>query len=354
MASKLNKRYFVYLTIPLTALFFLGGKLDRIQQRFIGSANVYGKVNDYNTFNSDLSTSNEGYPRENDFSNCTFKRPYDRAPVPLILMSMGRSGSSVTWDTLSTMLGSTTKAFEVTGGNKTKSLNFFRGLEANHTGVDWAIQKLCRIQSYNLVDFDNPIISGFQWKPYLNTLEHPLGIGALKSIAEFNDPPIRVLFLTRNPLDRIISNYKHKTKANSQEVPAHCAVNDEDCIKSHHMHAQGIKMKGLHKLVLSIRHSMNNDKEALDKLKSLGINHISVTYEKLYDSDNVQEWKRIFNFLGRRPKNVQNYMEELTKQHVIDAFSIAPTTSKRHQDILSNFEEVKAVLDNAGVGYLLH
>ncbi len=97
-------------------------------------------------------------------TDCTFESPHSEAPVPLILMSLGRSGSSVTWNTLSTMLGSTTVAYEITGGNRTTAEQFFDDIESS-VGTNWAIKRLCQIQKRNMAKYDNPVISGFQWKP---------------------------------------------------------------------------------------------------------------------------------------------------------------------------------------------
>lgn len=287
-------------------------------------------------------------------NKCSFLQPYETNPVPLILIAMGRTGSSVTWDTISTLLGSTTKAYEITGGNATKSRNFFDSIDLN-LGSDWAIERLCKVQNYNVKNFEDPVISGFQWKPYDYTFIHPYGKGALEKIAAFNNPPIRVLYLSRNPLDKIISNMRHKGYQHSKEVPAHCDIDDKECIKRHEAHSQGIAFANPQMLVHDIKGSLRLDQKILDFLSSNGVKHISVSYEKLYDSgDDVKEWVRIFDFLGRSPKHVQNYATDLTRQHIQDAFAFAPTSTQHHNEMITNYWEVKKVLEDAGLDYLLH
>ncbi len=310
-----------------------------------------------NVKSSNHSNQNEGMvvmkPIEEE-NKCSFLQPYETKPVPLILIAMGRTGSSVTWDTISTLLGSTTKAYEITGGNATKSRNFFDSIDPN-VGTDWAIERLCKVQNYNVKNFEDPVISGFQWKPYDYTFLHPYGKGALEKIAAFNNPPIRVLYLTRNPLDKIISNMRHKGFQHSQEVPAHCDIDDKECIKRHEAHSQGITFGNPQQLVHDIKGSLRLDQKILDSLSSNGVKHLSVSYEKLYDSgEDVKEWIRIFDFLGRSPKHVQNYATNLTRQHIQDAFAFAPTSTQHHNEMITNYWVVKKTLKDARLDYLLH
>ena len=288
---------------------------------------------------------------END-DNITCEFNHDpSAPIPVILMSQGRSGSSVTWDTISSMLGSTTKAYELTGGNRTKSERFFAELKHD----DWPIQKSCIIQNYNIEHYENPVISGFQWKPFFVALKHPKVKTGLKAIAANTNPPIKVILLSRNPLDRIISNLKHMGYQNTDEVPAHCAIDDQDCIERHRAHTKGTMLPTGKKLIQSIKGNFRKQEMCREMLSLYGVQYISVTYEALYNDDqDVSEWIRIFDFLGKSPKNVQNYRENLTMKDVEDAFAMAPTSSKSHKDKITNYEEVKKTLVEAGMQDLLH
>ena len=358
--------FFIHLTkflvVMIPVLLFLRVNFDTISNN-LDSMNVVTNVSSNVSTNvtagegtSDKKGINCSREKELDKPSfpCKFKQPYSSASIPLILMSMGRSGSSVTWDTLSTMLGSTTKASEITGGNRTKAQRFFEGINPK-IGNDWPIQRLCNIQQWTMAKIDNPVITGFQWKPYLPTLSHPYGIGGVQAIAKFNDPPIKVLYLTRSPLDRIMSNIRHSGHQRTSTVPAHCAIGDTECIKRHQEHSKAIFFENKEELVGKIKHAMNNDKSALDLLSTNGVKHLSVSYEKLYHSNDVKEWVRIFDFLGKAPKNVgQNYSLALKREHIEDAFSMAPTSTKRYNETIGNYDEVKEVMDAAGLGYLLN
>mmetsp|Transcript_428 Transcript_428/g.456 ORF Transcript_428/g.456 Transcript_428/m.456 type:complete len:367 (+) Transcript_428:171-1271(+) len=286
--------------------------------------------------------------------SCTFEQQYDQAPVPLILMALGRSGSSVTWDTISTLLGSTTKASEITGGNEKKALAFFDKLSNEPAGKAWAIERLCQIQKFNMESKEDPVISGFQWKPYRATLKHELGRGALEEIAKFNDPPIKIIFLQRNPLDRLISNRRHKGRQHSGE--AHCPIDDVECIDKQKEYAKGIILPTGKELFKSIKDGLNIDQLSRDYLSTIGVKHIAVSYEKLYNvkGNRTQEWERIFDFLERSPKDFPNYKDHLSMDDIESAFATAPTSLKSHKETIANYEDVNRTLTWFGWEYLLH
>lgn len=248
------------------------------------------------------------------------------------------------------MLGSTTKAFEITGGNRTKAINFFHNL----TNPQWPIARLCAIQNQNLKQYDNPVITGFQWKPYRVTLEHDMGLKGIQSIVDHDAPPIKMIFLSRNPLDRYISNIRHRGFQHSTEVPAHCAIDDTDCIARHKAHSKGTTLPTGHRLIKSLKDGLRIDNKCKVYLQENRVQHLSVSYGKLYNDENdVSEWKRVFEFLGRMPKDI-NDIDDLTMKHVHNAFSMAPTSSKKHVDIIENYDKVKAKLEEYALDYLLH
>ncbi len=183
---------------------------------------------------------------------------------------------------------------------------------------------------------------------------HPYGKGALKTIASFDNPKIKVIFLTRNPLDRYISNKRHEGYQHSQDVPAHCAIDDEECVQRHRAHSKELVFKHRKQMVRDIKHAKNIDELAKDLLSMSGVDFLSVTYENLYSVDDVGEWIRIFDFLGRSPKDVENYKENLTRKDVEKAFAIAPTSTNEHNETITNFEDVKQAFFEGGYGYLLH
>ena len=177
----------------------------------------------------------------------------------------------------------------------------------------------------------------------------------MKYIASIQDPKIKVIYLTRNPLDRLISNTRHRGYQHSQDVPAHCAIDDEECVERHKAHSKKIIFTRMKQMVQDVKHSINIDQLAHDLLLASGVDFLSVKYENLYlADDDVTEWIKIFDYLGRGPKNMDNYKEELTRKDVEKAFSIAPTSARRHNETIANYEEVKAAMIQGGYGYLMH
>ena len=99
-------------------------------------------------------------------------------------------------------------------------------------GSWWLHEHLCEVSKL----YAGSNIAGFQWKPYSDSLRSPFGQGVLKGIAGYNanitkqhssssssdnsssssgkaaSSLIRVLYMTRNNLDVIISNAKHNNK----------------------------------------------------------------------------------------------------------------------------------------------
>ena len=77
-------------------------------------------------------------------------------------MGLGRSGSSITWDTMAQLTGEANVAYEVNGGNMTKSKLFFNSIYPD-LGPYWAIDRLCNIQKRVISQNPHSGIAGFQW-----------------------------------------------------------------------------------------------------------------------------------------------------------------------------------------------
>lgn len=110
----------------------------------------------------DLSTEPNSSSRRRRKNSCQFL-PDNEKPLPVILISLGRSGSSITWDTITRLTGDANIAYEITGGNRTKSLKFFNNINPS-VGSYWAIERLCQIQT-SMISKNNTHygIIGFQW-----------------------------------------------------------------------------------------------------------------------------------------------------------------------------------------------
>ncbi len=96
---------------------------------------------------------------------CTFYRK-GTGPIPVILMALGRSGSSITWSTMSTLSGERNFAYERTGQTQEITERFFQCLEqCPFSFHNWTIQALCHIQQRRPDITIKSGIAGFQWKP---------------------------------------------------------------------------------------------------------------------------------------------------------------------------------------------
>ena len=272
--------------------------------------------------------------------------PEDEGPLPVILMADGRTGSSITWMTISRMTGFPNIAHEYTGQQMNTTKAFFDSIDPR-VGSNFAVRRLCRLQHEGQKNVKRGEgVVGFQWKPIPYGLKHENGIGALDEIAAHVDPGIRVIHLTRNPLDRLISNLKHKQSNGA--IEAHCATGDEECLKEHHQHETAIDLPTGKELIKSLRGGLNHDRRNADILATRGIKHVHVDYDRLYHRNTTDEWLRIFKFLGRGPQG------NLTMEEVRSNFDLASTTASQHKDMIANFDEVWKTLKGTPHEYLVH
>jgi len=267
--------------------------------------------------------------------------PEDKGPLPVILMSLGRSGSSVTWDTMSRMTGYPTVAYEATGQTRFNSKDFFSKINPT-IGKKWASQRLCKIQERHPREAG---VIGFQWKPYKATFKQEYAIGALEEMAEHINPAIRVIYLKRNALDRRVSNLRH---AKDPHVSAHCAMGDKVCVREHIQNTQNITIPTGDELLRWMRTYKVTDNLIRDQLSMSGIQHISISYDKLYRSNDAEEWMRLFSFLGRGPD------ENLKLEDVRAHFAMAPTSIRSRAEVITNFDDVLDTLTDTEFQYLLY
>ena len=266
--------------------------------------------------------------------------------TPAILLSFGRSGSAVTWDTISAFTGNRNIAVEVTGGNNQKSTQFFDDLKADDTmGYDWAVQILCSIKERGMEKGNGhgDGIFGFQWKPFDKTWQHEYAIAGRDVVAKQADPPILIIYLVRNTLGRLLSAIKHKKK----NITSHCEVGDEECIKSHLAYGEGVEFPTGDKLLKFLSRRERSNSSIKESLKLQKLKYIEVTYERLYESDNADEWMRIFDFIGQGPA------KGLTMDEVKKKFVYTSTHTKSFQESIKNYKEVEKTLKGTEYEHLL-
>ena len=259
--------------------------------------------------------------------------------TPTILISFGRSGSSATWQLMSAMTGNYTfEATEDTGSSTEKSLDIFNNIfnQSLH-GKCWIQQLLCTHQFHNRQRRDDGQsiagIYGFKWKPYLVTFGSNKSIEALQWLS--HNPHVKVVNNRRNPLDVIISRYKHEDRS----VRSHCTVGDDDCLNKHKSAKPTLPTrKGR---LINILENLEEETNHADRLlNECNVPHIDVSYEKLYTSYDIAiEWKRLFTFLGVGPMN-----DQLTSKELIANMEHAATSSLSFRDKVQNYDEVVNIL----------
>ena len=266
-------------------------------------------------------------------------------PIPVIAISLGRSGSSSTWQILGNLTGEESphdEKNEYTGGNFDKNKEFFK----NNKDETWLIDVMCE----RMMNRPSAGIVGFKWKLEPRMLKWPGVKAAFRFLKDTRAlPSIKIVRSRRNLLDFTISSYKRSAK----KLPPHCRKTDTDCVEKLHAASSGITLptKGL---VRSLRQKTKKE-NAVDKyLVRSGIPHVSVTYERLYGNifgDNeaaVAEWRRVFEFVGRGPTR------ELTFAQLQHATGKQATNYPFHNITLQNYEEVRKTLAGTEFEGLLH
>ena len=289
------------------------------------------------TKSSRKQNTNHAFINRHEYPICKFEKD---GPIPVIFIINGRSGSDATWATLSTLAGGKSPIGEHTGENKVKAMEFL-GTMTEQEGNWWVTEHLCQFAHKHC---DKPL-AAFKWKPFKDSWELPAAQGMLKKLRDFKEPRIKVIFMTRNPLDVQISKYKHRHSKMS--LDAHCRTNDWKCIENMKKMGSGMHLP-TNELLDTLEEAYDNFDYFKSSLKEFEIDHITTTYEDLYGRDDAEEWMRIFKFLGRGPT------ENLTMTDVVNGFDLAPTFVKHHNVSLANYEEVRDLLTGTEYEDLLH
>ena len=261
-------------------------------------------------------------------------------PQPVILMSLGRSGSSSTWQVLGKLTGQETKSVEYTGSSREESIRFFENIGPNDNGL-WVLKYMCFMQRV----FPNAGVVGFKWKPNRSILSMDASVNGLKMLGKLQNPSIKVVRSRRNLLDVLISRYKHKRS--TSKVPSHCKVGDKKCLEKQLKAGLGVELPA-YKL-MSLLKTLTKEENDVDKrLKAYGVPRISASFEKLYYSDDASEWKKVLQFL--RPKSAKRIgsMSDVRK-----AMTHQATSHPSHRKTIRNFYEVRKILNGTKFEKLL-
>jgi len=266
-------------------------------------------------------------------------------PIPVILTSLGRSGTSSTWQVMSRLTGHCFEGDEYMGGNNDEMRDFFSHINPGNNG-NWLLGYLC---SQQILHKDQGGIVGIKWKSSKGTVfNNSVAMDALRMIAHYEEPQIKIIRSRRNSLDVRLSQLKHNLiNEASYSHLSHCKTGDVNCIKRHKQHGTGIDVptQDLLERMTKMERFQDRYDKMLDELK---VPHIKVTYEKLYHSTDAEEWMRIFRFLGRGPgSNLSRNLVEKAMEH-------AGTSSPFHNVSISNYEEVRDMLNGTKFERLLH
>ena len=122
-------------------------------------------------------------------------------PIPMILMTLGRSGSSSMYQVMSRLSGKQShQIYEYTGSSTAKSKTFFRSqVPRKDKHGDWLMKYLCAMQS----NYPKAGVVGFKWKPYETLFTEEKALQGLSLLGRHHQ--IKVVRSRRNYLDVEIS-----------------------------------------------------------------------------------------------------------------------------------------------------
>jgi hypothetical protein len=283
----------------------------------------------------------------------------ENGPTPVIVMSLGRSGTHSTWQVMGNLTGMETFAHEYTGVNSKASNKLWKQVGDDS---DWIISHMCGKQKkYGDPEEAPDGIVGFNWKPVWEHFKnHPgpkLGLQKVAELAENGGNPrttIRVVRSRRNLLDVHLSRVKH---AHSEQIlpdnrvlPPHCHFGSIQCVALHARAAKNLSMPDIESLYTTL-HDLFERENSIDRLlEELRVPTVHVSYDKLYYPQNSEEgsleWNRIFKFLGKRSNFTWNEITE-SMEH------IPSTKRKSHPETVENYEEVEAALRGTDLEMLL-
>lgn len=274
--------------------------------------------------------------------------------IPVVLLSFGRSGSTVTWDTLaalavrdntgdpSSSAGGFQRSSERLGKSKEQTVRFFDEMDPREHGKCALERVLCAQQDDNrqrlqtsgstLSDDRVPGMYGTKWKLFLESFGHVKARQALRWLAA--RPRIKVIHNRRNLLDVYLSKYKHSV----QHVPAHCHPGDATCLEQH-LAAERSLAVPTDTLLEELDYWEHATNRTLQLLRAHRVELLHVRYERLYygDDDMEDEWNRALTYITGSFQNV-------TKADVLARITHVATSAALHQDKMATYDQVQALL----------
>ena len=273
-----------------------------------------------------------------------------KPPVPTILMSLGRSGSSAAWGVMSNLTGYESGANEYIGKDAPQMKLFWE--EHSKSSYHWMLDYMCDHRNAT----PSAGLVGFKWKPKVVFEDKDLRTryapetAAYKYLSEHRRSEIKIVFLRRNELDIVLSRMKHDEIEN---LDAHCQKGDEACVQKMYAASLGFKVRSPKTLSNQVHKLISLNDETEENLKNLGIPFVPIQYEKAFSKDPLEavpEWQRVVDFLG-----LGGNTTKLTMDRIQNSMSLASTrASNFHNETISNYDEVAKVLRKTNLDYLLH
>ena len=261
-------------------------------------------------------------------------------PQSVVLMSLGRSGSSSTWQVLGSLTGQETKSVEYTGSSQEESIRFFEKIGPNDGGL-WVLKYMCFVQRL----FPDAGVVGFKWKPNRSILSMDASVNGLRLLGKLTNPSIKVVRSRRNLLDVLISRYKHKRSTSN--VPAHCRVGDAECLERQLKAGLGVELP-TYKLIGLLKTLTKEENDVDKRLKEYGVPRTSASFEKLYYSEDASEWRKILQFLRPEAAKQIGSISDVRK-----AMTHQATSHPSHRKTIRNFDEVRKILNGTKFEKLL-
>jgi hypothetical protein len=303
-------------------------------------------------------------------------------PPGIILMSLGRSGSTVVWSTL-TALTKSPPRFKVQeyvgknqpeiklffdlkkpakkkttygsrGGRRSRSIDHVPGKGGWKINGEWLGAYVCHLRKKNK---GQAAFVGFKWKPspwfqsseeVRETLRLVASLATVGATQE-QPPPIRIVRSRRNPLDVALSRLKHtESKQRNQRLGSHCKAGDEKCLSKLSVGKRYVSdIPGLY---LCVRSAWEKGNKVDDLLRSLGVPVVFVSYDTLFYPENVaegeSEWNRALRFVSPSSPVVSWADVQGAIQHA------ATTPSRNHDDLIDNWRAVYAAFNGTELEHL--
>jgi len=307
-------------------------------------------------------------PPNTDIKPKCLKEP--KRTRPTIFFSLGRSGSNVILHRLIAMTNSHSNSVSVeyVGQNIDDNLYFFdttipvkekfveRGInhipmilnrknfciakEKDVPGLNnsehgqWFVNHLCRLQR----NHPNSLV-GMKWKPNFEVFmdrkearETLQLMASLAAQAPKDQPPIVSIRSRRNMLDVRLSNIKHYQ---NQGLSSRCVKDDEACLEQH---KHKLVVPNVPKFYADVHSKWQQENIFDELLLTLKIPHVTVSYERLFYPDNIDEgeedWNNMLQLIS--PGAPRESWDEIQ-----NAMPYASTSlTRNHKELIENWEEV--------------